>query len=164
MTLMPAKELKKKYLDYFKRKKHTIIPSASLIPEHDPTVLFTTAGMQPFVPFFLEQEHPLGKRIADVQKCLRTVDIDEVGDATHHTFFEMLGNWSFGDYFKKEAITMTFEFLTKELNLPISHLGASCFKGDKDAPKDEDSAKVWRGVGGGEEKIFFFFKKKKFFI
>ena len=159
MTAMLAKELKKKYLDYFKRKKHAIIPSASLIPEHDPTVLFTTAGMQPFVAFFLEQENPLGKRVADVQKCLRTDDIDEVGDATHHTFFEMLGNWSFGDYFKKEAITMTFEFLTKELNLPMSYLGASCFKGDKDAPKDEESAKAWRELGMPQERIAFLGKK-----
>ncbi len=113
--MMKAKELKKKYLEYFQSKGHAVIPSASLIPEHDPTVLFTTAGMHPLVPFLVGQPHPLGKRLVGVQKCIRTGDIDEVGDATHHTFFEMLGNWSLGDYFKKEAIEMSFEFLSKVL-------------------------------------------------
>jgi len=154
-----AKELKKKYLDFFRSKGHAIIPSAPLIPEHDPSVLFTTAGMHPLVVFFLEQEHPLGKRVANVQKCIRTGDIDEVGDATHHTFFEMLGNWSFGDYFKKEAIEMTFEFLTKVLGLPLSHLAFTCFAGDKDAPKDEESAKFWRNLGAPEGRVAFLGKE-----
>ncbi|PIN74892.1 alanine--tRNA ligase [Candidatus Woesearchaeota archaeon CG10_big_fil_rev_8_21_14_0_10_36_11] len=156
---MKAKELKKKYLDFFRSKGHAIIPSAPLIPEHDPSVLFTTAGMHPLVVFFLEQEHPLGKRVANVQKCIRTGDIDEVGDATHHTFFEMLGNWSFGDYFKKEAIEMTFEFLTKVLGLPLSHLAFTCFAGDKDAPKDEESAKFWRNLGAPEGRVAFLGKE-----
>ena len=111
---MKAKELKKKYLEFFKKKGHAIVDSASLIPEHDPTVLFTTAGMHPLVPFIMGQKHPLGKRIANGQKCLRTGDIDEGGDSTHHTYFEMLGNWSFGDYFKEETIEMSWEFLTSK--------------------------------------------------
>src|SRR3972149_7296068 len=115
---MTARELKKKYLDFFKKKGHTVIPSASLVPEHDPTVLFTTAGMHPLVPYLLGEPHPAGKRLVSVQKSFRTVDIDEVGDTTHHTFFEMLGNWSLGDYFKKEAIESSFEFLTKILEIP----------------------------------------------
>jgi alanyl-tRNA synthetase len=152
---MKAKELKQKYLEFFESKKHVIIPSAPLIPENDPTVLFTTAGMQPLVPFFLDNQHPMGKRVTNVQKCIRTGDIDEVGDATHHTFFEMLGNWSLGDYWKKEAIEMTFEFLTKELNLPLSHLAFTCFKGDKNAPKDEDSFKIWLSLEVPKERIAF---------
>ncbi|MEW5896679.1 MAG: alanine--tRNA ligase [Nanoarchaeota archaeon] len=156
---MKAKELKKKYLDYFKSKGHAVIPSASLIPENDPTVLFTTAGMHPLVPFLLGQPHPLGKRIADVQKCLRTDDIEEVGDNVHHTFFEMLGNWSFGDYFKKEAIGMSFEFLTKKLKLPKERLAVSCFAGDQDAPKDEESAQAWLKAGIPSQRIAFLPKK-----
>ena len=115
-------DLIKKYIDYFKLKKHHHIPSASLIPENDPTVLFTTAGMHPLVPYLLGQKHPLGTRLCSVQKCIRTGDIDEVGDTAHHTFFEMLGNWSLGDYFKKEAIEFSFEFLTKILAIPIDKL------------------------------------------
>ncbi len=157
---MKARELKQKYLDFFKSKNHIIMPSAPLIPEGtDPTALFTTAGMHPLVPFFLEQEHPLGKRVTNVQKCVRTGDIDEVGDLTHHSFFEMLGNWSFGDYFKDEAIVMTYEFLTKQLKLPKSHLAFTCFKGDKDAPKDEDSAKIWQSLGVPKERVAFLDKK-----
>ena len=156
---MKASELKKKYLKFFKSKKHAIIDSASLIPENDPTVLFTTAGMQPFIPFFLDLKHPLGKRITNIQKCVRTGDIDEVGDSTHHSYFEMLGNWSFGDYFKKEAISMTFEFLTKELKLPLSHLGASCFKGDKNAPKDDFSAQLWQDLGLPKKRIAYLDKE-----
>lgn len=156
---MNSKELRKKYLDFFKSKGHAIIPSAPLIPEHDPTVLFTTAGMHPLVIFFLDNEHPLGKKVTNVQKCIRTGDIDEVGDPTHHTFFEMLGNWSFGDYFKKEAIKMTFEFLTRVLKLPVSHLGVSCFKGDKNAPKDVESAKIWESLGIPKERIIFLGRK-----
>src|SRR3972149_6435283 len=130
---MNRKELIKKYLDFFKTRGHKVIPSASLVPENDPTVLFTTAGMHPLVPYLLGQKHPLGKRIVNVQKCIRTTDIDEVGDTTHHTFFEMLGNWSLGDYWKKEAIEMSFEFLTKILKIPTERLAVSVFKGDKDA-------------------------------
>jgi alanyl-tRNA synthetase len=144
---MQAKELKKKYVEFFKNKGHAIIPSASLIPENDPTVLFTTAGMHPLVPFLTGQKHPSGKKVTNYQKCIRTGDIDEVGDTTHHTFFEMLGNWSFGDYFKKEAIEWSFEFLTKELRLPIEKLAVTCFKGDKNAPKDEESATIWKNLG-----------------
>jgi len=136
---MKRKELIKKYLDFFKSKSHVIVPSASLIPENDPSVLFTTAGMHPLVPFLMGQKHPQGRRLANVQKCIRTSDIDEVGDEFHHTFFEMLGNWSFGDYFKKEAIEYSFEFLTKILNLPKEKLAVTCFEGDKDAPKDEEA-------------------------
>ncbi len=132
---MNTRELKKKYLDFFRSKGHIIIKSSPLIPENDPTVLFTTAGMHPLVPFLLGTAHPSGKRLADVQKCIRTGDIDSVGDDTHLTFFEMLGNWSLGDYFKKEAIEFSFEFLTKELKLNVKKLAITCFGGDKDAPK-----------------------------
>ena len=121
----------KKYIEFFKSKKHKEIKNASLIPENDPTVLFTTAGMHPIVPFLLGQPHPSGKRLVDIQRCIRTVDIEEVGDTTHHTFFEMLGNWSLGDYWKKEAIEMSFEFLTKTLKLPVERLAVTCFGGDK---------------------------------
>ena len=136
---MTAKELRQKYLDFFKEKGHTVIPSAPLLPENDPTVLFTTAGMHPLVPYLLGEPHPGGKRLTGAQKCIRTGDIDEVGDDSHLTFFEMLGNWSLGDYFKKEAIEMSFEFLTGEkwLNIPIEKLAVTVFKGDEDAPKDE---------------------------
>jgi alanyl-tRNA synthetase len=154
---MKGTELKKKYLEFFKGKGHVIIDSAPLIPEHDPTVLFTTAGMHPLVPFLMGQKHPLGKRLADVQKCLRTQDIDEVGDETHTTFFEMLGNWSLGDYFKKEAIEWSFEFLTskKWLSIPLDRLGFTCFAGDKDAPKYNDAADIWLGLGVPKERIAF---------
>ena len=154
---MKASELKKKYLEFFKSKKHSIIKSSPLIPENDPTVLFTTAGMHPLVPHLLGVEHPEGKRLADVQKCIRTGDIDSVGDDTHLTFFEMLGNWSLGDYFKKEAIEWSFEFLTskKWLNLDINRLGVTCFQGDKDAPKDEEASKIWASLGIKKERIAF---------
>ncbi len=154
---MKASELKKKYLEFFKSKKHAIIKSSPLIPENDPTVLFTTAGMHPLVPHLLGEEHPEGKRLTDVQKCIRTGDIDSVGDDTHLTFFEMLGNWSLGDYFKKEAIEWSFEFLTskKWLNLDINRLGVTCFQGDKDAPKDEEAAKIWLSLGIKKERIAF---------
>src|SRR3989344_1279790 len=154
---MKASELKKKHLEFFKSKKHSIIKSSPLIPENDPTVLFTTAGMNPLVPHLLGVEHPEGKRLADVQKCIRTGDIDSVGDDTHLTFFEMLGNWSLGDYFKKEAIEWSFEFLTskKWLNLDINRLGITCFAGDKDAPKDEEASKIWLSLGIKKERIAF---------
>ena len=152
---MKADELRQKYLDYFQSRGHVAIASAPLIPEHDPTVLFTTAGMQPLVAFFLDNKHPLGERITNFQKCIRTGDIDEVGDTTHHTFFEMMGYWSLGDYFKKEAIEMTFEFLTAVLKLPLSHLAFTCFSGDENAPKDEDAAQAWLDLGVPEERIAF---------
>ncbi|MCK9595654.1 alanine--tRNA ligase [Candidatus Pacearchaeota archaeon] len=144
---MNRKELIKKYLDFFKSKGHAILPSASLVPENDPTVLFTTAGMHPLVPYLLGQSHPLGKRLCNVQRCIRTGDIDEVGDTYHHTFFEMLGNWSLGDYFKKEAIEFSFEFLTKILKIPKEKLTVTCFKGEKEIPKDEEAAKIWKSLG-----------------
>jgi len=152
---MTSGELRQKYLNFFKEKGHTIIPSASLIPENDPTVLFTTAGMHPLVPYLLGEKHPVGKRLTDCQKCIRTGDIDDVGDDTHLTFFEMLGNWSLGEYWKDEAIKWSFEFLTKELKIPLERLAITCFAGDKDAPKDEESAKIWESLGVKKERIAF---------
>ena len=158
---MKAKDLKNKYFEFFKEKGHKLITSASLIPEHDPTVLFTTAGMHPLVPYLMGEKHPLGKRLADVQKCIRTVDIDEVGDASHLTFFEMLGNWSLGDYWKKDAIEWSFEFLTskKWLGLDKDRLYVTVFAGDEDAPRDEESAGGWKSLGIPEERIFYLPKK-----
>ena len=156
--MITRKELIKKYLKFFESKGHKIIPSASLIPERDPTVLFTTAGMHPLVPYLLGLKHPLGKRLVNVQKIIRTGDIEEVGDTFHHTFFEMLGNWGIGDYWKKEAIEYSFEFLTKELKLPIERLAVSVFGGDKrvsQIPKDEESAKIWESLGIKKERIAF---------
>lgn len=152
---MTAKELRRRYIDFFKRYGHAEIKSAPLIPENDPTVLFTTAGMHPLVPFLLGEKHPAGSRLVNVQKCLRTGDIDEVGDTTHLTFFEMLGNWSLGDYFKEEAIEMSYAFLTQELGIDIDKIWISCFGGDEDAPRDEEAAKVWQKLGIPQEKIIF---------
>ena len=129
---MKSYELREKYLQFFASKGHAVIPSASLIPENDPSVLFTTAGMHPLVPYLLGQKHPAGKRLTDVQKCVRTGDIDEVGDPTHCTFFEMLGNWSLGDYFKKESIAFSYEFLTEVLGIPREKLAVNVFAGDED--------------------------------
>ena len=157
-SLMTHLELRQKFLDFWRKKKHKEIPSASLVPENDPSVLFTTAGMHPLVPYLLGQPHPLGKRLVDVQKCLRTNDIDEVGDAFHHTFFEMMGHWSLGDYFKKEVVPWSFELLTKEFGLDPNRIWVTCFAGDGDAPKDEVSAGAWRKVGIPEERIFFYGK------
>ena len=140
-------------------KGHKELPNVSLIPENDPTVLFTTAGMHPLVPYLLGQKHPLGKRLCSVQKCIRTQDIDEVGDTCHHTFFEMLGNWSIGDYFKKEAIEWSFEFLTKILNIPKERMAVSVFAGDEDAPRDDESANIWVSMGIKKERIAFLPKK-----
>ncbi len=150
--MITAKELREKYLDFFKQKGHTIISSASLIPENDPTVLFTTAGMHPLVPYLMGEQHPGGKRLTDSQKCLRTDDIDEVGDTTHHTFFEMLGNWSLGDYFKQDAIAWSWEFLTSKnwLGLDPKKLAVSVFAGDNDAPRDDEAAKIWLEVSNNE--------------
>ncbi|MEK7653423.1 MAG: alanine--tRNA ligase [Patescibacteria group bacterium] len=154
---MTAKELKQKYLSFFESKGHAIVPGASLIPENDSTVLFTTAGMHPLVPYLLGEKHPAGVRLTDVQKCIRTGDIDRVGDDWHLTFFEMLGNWSIGDYFKKEAIEMSFEFLTKELDIPIGKLAFTCFEGEpnNNIPKDEQSAGIWESLGVSPLKIKF---------
>jgi alanyl-tRNA synthetase len=154
---MDRKELIKKYMEFFKSKNHKQIRNFPLIPENDPTVLFTTAGMHPIVPFLLGEEHPQGKRITNVQRCIRTGDIEEVGDATHHTLFEMLGNWSLGDYFKKEAIELSFEFLTKVLKISQERISVTCFKGDKDAPKDKESSDIWKSLG--IKKIGFLGKK-----
>ncbi len=156
---MNRRELIEKYLNYFKKKGHTIIPSASLVPENDPTVLFTTAGMHPLVPYLLGEVHPGGKRIVDNQLCLRTDDIDEVGDTSHNTFFEMLGNWSLGDYWKKESLTWSYEFLVGELGADPNKLWVTCFEGDNDAPKDEESANIWKKLGIPDERIYFFPKK-----
>jgi len=152
---MTAKELRAKFLEFFKEKGHSIIPSASLIPENDPTVLFTTAGMHPLVPYLMGEKHPGGKRLADAQKCIRTGDIEEVGDVTHHTFFEMLGNWSLGDYFKREAIEWSYEFLTspKWLGLPKERIAVSVFAGDADAPYDDEAFQIWRSLGISEKRI-----------
>lgn len=157
MKTLTSNELRRLYLEFFKSKGHAVIPSASLIPENDPTVLFTTAGMHPLVPYLLGEKHPAGTRLTDVQKCVRTGDIDEVGDASHCTFFEMLGNWSLGDYFKKEAIAWSFEFLTGEawLGIPKEKLFFTCFAGDENAPRDEESFGYWRDQGVEESHIFF---------
>jgi alanyl-tRNA synthetase len=152
---MNSSELRQKYLKFFQSKGHKIIPSASLIPENDPTVLFTTAGMHPLVPYLLGEKHPEGTRLTSAQKCIRTGDIDDVGDDTHNTFFEMLGNWSLGDYWKEEAIKMSFEFLTEEIQIPLDRFAVSCFAGDKNAPKDEESAKIWVSLGIKKERIAF---------
>lgn len=161
---MKAIEIRNKFLEFFKKHNHTIIPSAPLIPENDPSVLFTTAGMQPLVPYLLGEKHPGGKRIADYQKCVRTVDIDSVGDNRHLTYFEMLGNWSLGDYFKKEAIAMSYKFLTEELGIDPEKLSVTCFAGDADAPKDIEAFEAWKNVGIPEERIYFYGKEDNWWI
>ncbi len=161
---MKAIEIRNKYLDFFVKHGHKVIPSASLIPENDPSVLFTTAGMQPLVPYLLGEPHPEGKRITDYQKCLRTNDIDEVGDNRHLTFFEMLGNWSLGDYFKEESIKMSFEFLTKELGIPKEKLSVTVFAGDDDCPRDTLSAECWKNAGIEESKIYYYGKDDNWWI
>lgn len=159
MEKLTSNELRSKYLGFFKDRGHAVIPSASLIPENDPTVLFTTAGMHPLVPYLLGEKHPQGTRLTDVQICVRTGDIEEVGDASHCTFFEMLGNWSLGDYFKKEAISWSFEFLTKVLGIPLDRLSVSVFAGDESCPRDDESADIWASLGLDRERIFFLPKK-----
>ena len=161
---MKAIEIRNKYLDFFKKHGHSVIPSAPLIPENDPSVLFTTAGMQPLVPYLLGEKHPEGKRLTDYQKCVRTNDIDEVGDNRHLTFFEMLGNWSLGDYFKEESIAMSFEFLTKELGIPVEKLSVTCFAGDEDCPRDEVAAKAWKKAGIPENHIYYYGKDDNWWI
>ncbi|MCA9373805.1 MAG: alanine--tRNA ligase [Candidatus Gracilibacteria bacterium] len=171
---MKTNEIRRRFIDFFAQKHgHTEIPSGSIIPENDPTVLFTTAGMHPLVPYLMGEPHPEGNKLVNSQKCLRTDDIDEVGDTTHCTFFEMLGNWSLGDYFKEEAIKMSYEFLTTPienggLGLDPDRLSVSCFAGDDDAPKDEEAAKVWEELGfvraenadPGQKRLIYFFGKK----
>ena len=153
---MTSKELRQKYLDFFKSKGHTIIPSASLIPENDPSVLFTTAGMHPLVPFLMGEKHPGGTRLVNFQKCIRTGDIDEVGNQWHLSFFEMLGNWSLGDYWKKEALGWSYEFLTSPewLNISKEKLAVTVFAGDDDAPADEEAYLIWKKIGISEDKIY----------
>jgi len=147
MSVKTRKDLINQYIKFFKSKAHAQIPNSSLIPTNDPTVLFTTAGMHPLVPYLSGQKHPLGKKLVSLQKCIRTGDIEEVGDAVHHTFFEMLGNWSLGDYWKKEAIQYSLEFLTKDLKIPKSKISITCFKGDSNAKKDTESADIWKDLG-----------------
>ena len=161
---MKAIEIRNKYLNFFKKHGHVVIPSAPLIPENDPSVLFTTAGMQPLVPYLLGEKHPAGTRLTDYQKCVRTNDIEEVGDNRHLTYFEMLGNWSLGDYFKEESIQMSFDFLTQELNIPVEKLSVTCFAGDEDCPKDELTAKCWKKAGIPEERIYYFGKDDNWWI
>ena len=144
---LTSEQLRNKWMKFFSDRRHTPISSASLIPENDPTVLFTTAGMHPLVPYLLGQPHPCGKRLCDTQKCVRTGDIDEVGDATHCTFFEMLGNWSLGDYFKDEMVPWSYEFLTKELGLDPDKLAVTVFEGDSDCPRDTKTAALWEKCG-----------------
>ncbi len=156
---LTSDELRKKWMDFFIARGHTPISSASLIPENDPTVLFTTAGMHPLVPYLLGQPHPAGKRLCDTQKCVRTGDIDEVGDASHCTFFEMLGNWSLGDYFKDEMVPWSYEFLTEQLNLDPARLAVTVFEGDADCPRDDKTAELWEKCGIKKENIFFLGKK-----
>lgn len=155
--MITSVELRQKYLDFFVTKQHRIIPSASLIPENDPTVLFTTAGMHPLVPYLLGQPHPSGNRLVNVQKCVRMQDIDDVGDNRHDTFFEMLGNWSLGDYFKKDSITWSWEFLTSPvwLGLDARKISVTVFAGDKDASRDDESAQIWKELGMSENRIAY---------
>ncbi len=161
---MKAIEIRNKYLNFFKKHGHAVIPSASLIPENDPSVLFTTAGMQPLVPYLLGEKHPEGTRLTDYQKCVRTNDIDEVGDNRHLTYFEMLGNWSLGDYFKEESITMSYEFLTKELGIPSEKISVTCFAGDEDCERDMKVYECWKKAGIPDERIYFFGKEDNWWI
>ena len=156
--------LKDQFIKYFVSHGHKEIPSAPLIPENDPTVLFNTAGMQPLIPYLLGKEHPKGKRLCDAQKCVRLTDLDSIGDKTHHTFFEMLGNWSLGDYFKKESIHYSFDFLTNVLNIPVERLAVSVFAGNEDIPRDLVSAKIWEEVGIPKERIVYLGVEDNFWI
>ena len=157
MKTYTGQALREMYLNFFKDRGHKVIPSASLIPENDPTVLFTTAGMHPLVPYLLGEKHPAGKRLTDVQKCVRTGDIDDVGDERHCTFFEMLGNWSLGDYFKAEMIPWSYEFLTDEkyLGIPSDQLAVTVFGGDDSLPRDDEAAALWEKAGIKKENIYF---------
>lgn len=150
---MYGNKLRKEYIDFFISKGHKQIPSAPLVPENDPSVLFNTAGMQPLIPYLMGEPHPYGTRVCNYQKCIRTVDLDEVGDSYHHTFFEQLGNWSLGDYFKKETITWSFEFLTKVLNVDVNRLAVTVFGGNDTIPKDEEAIRIWKSLGIKETRI-----------
>ncbi len=156
--------LKDLYINFFISKGHKQIPSAPVVPENDPTVLFNTAGMQPLIPYLMGQPHPYGTRLVDYQKCIRLTDLDNVGDKTHHTFFEMLGNWSLGDYFKEESITWSFEFLTQVLNIPLERLAVTVFEGDAYIPRDEVSANVWKSLGLSEDRIAYLGAEHNFWI
>ena len=145
--------LKDLYINFFISKGHVFIPSAPVVPENDPSVLFNTAGMQPLVPYLKGEKHPLGTRLCDYQKCIRTTDLDNIGDTYHHTFFEMLGNWSLGDYFKKEAITWSFEFLTEVLNIPKNRLAVTVFAGNDEIGEDKESIEIWKSLGIDEKRI-----------
>ncbi len=160
MKIKTARELKKAYVSFFEKKGHREIPSASLLPEGDSSTLFISAGMHPLVPYLLGEEHPLGKRLVDVQECVRTGDIEEVGNKFHHTWFEMLGNWSLGDYFKEQSISWSLEFLTEVLGLNKEKISVTCFAGDNDVPRDTKSAKVWESLGIPSSRIYFFDKKE----
>ena len=161
---MKAIEIRNKYLNFFQKHGHVVIPSAPLIPENDPSVLFTTAGMQPLVPYLLGETHPSGTRLTDYQKCVRTNDIEEGGDHRHLTYFEMLGNWSLGDYFKEESVQMSYDFLTQELNIPAEKLSVTCFAGDEDCERDMVTAECWKKAGIPEERIYFFGKDDNWWI
>ncbi|MEM5794547.1 MAG: alanine--tRNA ligase [Candidatus Aenigmatarchaeota archaeon] len=162
--MIDSEKLIQLYIKFFEEKGHKVIPNVSLVPEHDPTVLFTPAGMHPLIPYLLGQPHPLGKRLVNVQRCLRTDDIEKVGDAFHLTFFEMLGNWSLGDYFKEESIKWSLEFLTskKWLGLDKERIYVTVFAGDKDLPRDEESARIWQSLGIPRERIFFLSREENF--
>ena len=152
------------FIKYFVKNGHKQIPSAPIVPENDPTVLFNTAGMQPLVPYLMGEKHPYGNRLCDYQKCVRLTDLDEIGDKTHHTFFEMLGNWSLGDYFKKESINYSFEFLTKVLNIPLERLAVTVFAGDDKIPLDEATASYWKSHGISEDRIAYLGRDNNFWI
>ncbi len=166
MKQLTSDSLRQMFLNFFEEKGHKVIPSASLIPENDPSVLFTTAGMHPLVPYLLGEKHPEGTRLTDVQKCVRTGDIEDVGDPSHCTFFEMLGNWSLGDYFKKEMISWSYEFLTSEkyLGIPVEKLAVTVFEGDEDAERDVESATYWENAGIPKDRIFYLPKKNNWWI
>lgn len=156
--------IRDEFINYFVSKGHKQIPSSPVVPENDPSVLFNTAGMQPLVPYLMGEKHPYGKRLCDYQKCVRTNDLEEVGDTTHHTFFEMLGNWSLGDYFKKESIDYSFEFLTKVLKIPVERLAVTVFEGDDKIPRDEVSAKCWKEHGISDDRIAYLGVDDNFWI
>ncbi len=163
--ILSTNEIRRRFLAYFESKGHVVIPSGSLIPENDPTLLFTNSGMYPLVPYLMGEPHPEGTRLTDSQKCVRTIDIDEVGDNRHLTFFEMLGFWSLGDYFKEDTIAWTFEFMTSEevgLGLPLSRLYVTCFEGEHDIPQDTQAADIWKRAGMPEDRIYFLGRKDNF--
>ena len=156
---MTAYELRRKYIEFFKEHGHKEIPSSPVVPENDPTVLFTTAGMHPLVPYLLGEPHPQGTRLTDYQKCIRTGDIEDVGDNSHLTFFEMLGNWSLGDYFKNESIHMSYELLDKVLGFDMNKISVTCFEGEGDIPRDDEAASYWVDAGIPKERIYFLGRK-----